>query len=69
LLTDCKETDEPKLMREYSCPSFKAAKEAVLDARMDLIEDFGLRALKFELLSVKRNQLKVRHVRRTRRHV
>ncbi len=67
LLDSCKDTDETKLMRGYSCHLFQLADEVTLLAREAVIEDFGLRALKFEIPAVKRKR--VQRARRTHRHV
>jgi hypothetical protein len=52
-LRKCSMTTERLLRMGFSCSQHKLTSDAELDAREDLIDDFGLWALRYEVPSVK----------------
>lgn len=51
-LSSCMSTTERLLRRNFWCDKYAPTSDAVLDAREDLIDNFGLWALRYEVPSV-----------------
>lgn len=68
-LNRCDLTTERLLRMKFVCENYASTSDTELDAREELIDDFGRWALRYEVPSIKSMSAPKRYTRRRRRNV